>query len=200
MGAVSVRERHHHERGPGVVAARAAGRLAAGIRAARCRPPLAPLHDRRRVPPLLRLRRVVRARLSGSRGAVARGAAAHRVAVHARRARMADPVGQRALDSIHRGLRAREARGPSARHASPLASAVAQASPHDEPELVGRRGMSVLRRLGAIATSLPGRILISAGLLAIVALSIDWGDVADQLSDASWGLFALGTLMLVASY
>jgi uncharacterized protein (TIRG00374 family) len=60
--------------------------------------------------------------------------------------------------------------------------------------------MSVLRRLAAIATSLPGRILISAGLLAIVASSIDWGDVADQLSDASWGLFALGTLMLVASY
>jgi uncharacterized protein (TIRG00374 family) len=59
--------------------------------------------------------------------------------------------------------------------------------------------MSALRRLAAIATSLPGRILISAGLLAVVALSIDWADVADRLSDASWGLFALGTLLLVAN-
>jgi hypothetical protein len=59
--------------------------------------------------------------------------------------------------------------------------------------------MSVLRRLAAIATSLPGRILISAGLLAIVAFSIDWGDVSDQLSEASWGLFALGTLLLVGN-
>ena len=59
--------------------------------------------------------------------------------------------------------------------------------------------MSVLRRLAAIATSLPGRIAISAGLLAVVALSIDWGDVSDQLSEASWGLFALGTLLLVGN-
>ena len=59
--------------------------------------------------------------------------------------------------------------------------------------------MALLRRLAALATSLPGRILISAGLLAIVALSIDWGDVADRLSEASWALFALGTLLIVAN-
>jgi glycosyltransferase 2 family protein len=59
--------------------------------------------------------------------------------------------------------------------------------------------VSVLRRLAAIATSLPGRILISAGLLAIVALSIDWADVTDRLSDASWGLFALATLLLISN-
>jgi glycosyltransferase 2 family protein len=59
--------------------------------------------------------------------------------------------------------------------------------------------VSVLRRLAAIATSLPGRIVISAGLLAIVALSIDWADVTDRLSDASWGLFALATLLLISN-
>jgi glycosyltransferase 2 family protein len=59
--------------------------------------------------------------------------------------------------------------------------------------------MSVLRRLAAIATSLPGRILISVALLTVVAVSIDWGDVTDRLSEASWGLFALGTLLLIAN-
>lgn len=50
--------------------------------------------------------------------------------------------------------------------------------------------MSRAKRLGAIATSLPVRILVSAGLLAVVATTIDWGAVADGLADAKWILFA----------
>ena len=46
-----------------------------------------------------------------------------------------------------------------------------------------------MRRLAAIATSLPVRIAVSVGLLAIVAASIDWGTVSEGLADASWGLF-----------
>ena len=57
--------------------------------------------------------------------------------------------------------------------------------------------MSVLRRIASIATSLPGRIVISVGLLAIVASTIDWSEVSDQLGEASWGLFAVGLLLLV---
>jgi uncharacterized membrane protein YbhN (UPF0104 family) len=60
--------------------------------------------------------------------------------------------------------------------------------------------VSVLRRLAAIATSLPGRILISAGLLALVAVSVDWADVVDRLSDASWGWFVLATGLVLAAF
>jgi uncharacterized membrane protein YbhN (UPF0104 family) len=56
------------------------------------------------------------------------------------------------------------------------------------------------RRLVAIATSLPGRIAISVGLLALVARSVDWGDVVSRLSEASWGLFVLATAMIVGSF
>lgn len=55
------------------------------------------------------------------------------------------------------------------------------------------------RRLVAVATSLPGRLAISAGLLALVARSIDWGDVVDRLSGASWGWFVVATLMVLAA-
>lgn len=60
--------------------------------------------------------------------------------------------------------------------------------------------MSFGRRLVAIATSLAGRIAISAGLLALVALSIDWGDVVDKLADASWGWFVLATVLVLAAF
>ncbi|HYU61254.1 MAG TPA: lysylphosphatidylglycerol synthase transmembrane domain-containing protein [Solirubrobacterales bacterium] len=56
------------------------------------------------------------------------------------------------------------------------------------------------RRLVAIATSLPGRVAISVGLLAIVARSIDWGAVVDRLSGASWGWFVLATAMVLAAF
>jgi glycosyltransferase 2 family protein len=53
--------------------------------------------------------------------------------------------------------------------------------------------MTVARRIGAIVTSLPARILISVGLLAVVAASIDWDAVGHGLANASWGLFAAAT-------
>ena len=55
--------------------------------------------------------------------------------------------------------------------------------------------MGFLRRASTIATSLPVRILVSAVLLAIVAISIDWGTVATALEDAGWGWFALATII-----
>jgi uncharacterized protein (TIRG00374 family) len=60
--------------------------------------------------------------------------------------------------------------------------------------------MSLPRRLAAIVTSLPGRILISAGLLTLVAVSVDWADVVDRLSEASWGWFVLATALVLAAF
>jgi len=60
--------------------------------------------------------------------------------------------------------------------------------------------VSVARRLVAIATSLPGRIAISVGLLALVGISIDWGDVVDKLAEASWGWFVLGTALVLVAF
>ena len=59
--------------------------------------------------------------------------------------------------------------------------------------------MSLLRRLAALPTSLPGRIVISAALLTAVALEIDWGKIDDSLSGAGWGWFALGTLLMAVA-
>jgi uncharacterized membrane protein YbhN (UPF0104 family) len=50
-----------------------------------------------------------------------------------------------------------------------------------------------VRRLIQVITSLPGRVAISALLLALVARSIDWGVLGDRLSGAAWGWFVLGT-------
>jgi uncharacterized membrane protein YbhN (UPF0104 family) len=41
-----------------------------------------------------------------------------------------------------------------------------------------------------VATSLPVRLLISAGLLAAIALTIDWGEVGERLGGGEWGWFA----------
>ena len=50
---------------------------------------------------------------------------------------------------------------------------------------------SLLSRAWRVLTSLPGRLLISASLLAVVAATIDWGTVDETLSGANWGWFAL---------
>jgi uncharacterized membrane protein YbhN (UPF0104 family) len=50
-----------------------------------------------------------------------------------------------------------------------------------------------LRTIARVATSLPVRILVSAGLLVAVALSVDWQTVSTALDDAGWGWFALAT-------
>jgi uncharacterized protein (TIRG00374 family) len=51
-----------------------------------------------------------------------------------------------------------------------------------------------------MATSIPARILITAALLAAVGLSIDWDAVGEALSDASWGWFVAGIVLLFASF
>ena len=55
----------------------------------------------------------------------------------------------------------------------------------------------VARRAGRLITSLPGRLIISAGLLGLVARSIDWEVLSDRLSGAAWGWFAVGTALVV---
>lgn len=60
--------------------------------------------------------------------------------------------------------------------------------------------MTPWRRAASLATSLPGRVAISIGLLALVALSIDWGDVVERLGDASWGWFVLATALVLGAY
>ena len=57
--------------------------------------------------------------------------------------------------------------------------------------------MSFLRRVAAVLTSLPGRIVVTAVLLTIVALSIDWDLLVDRLQGAAWGWFALGVGLIV---
>lgn len=54
------------------------------------------------------------------------------------------------------------------------------------------------RRLAATVTSLPFRVLVTAVLLAVIAVSIDWGQVADRLESGSWEWFAgaVGVLMV----
>ena len=53
------------------------------------------------------------------------------------------------------------------------------------------------RRLARIATSFPVRLLVTAVLLAVIGLTIDWNAVADSLKDGSWGWFAAGVGVLV---
>ncbi len=49
-----------------------------------------------------------------------------------------------------------------------------------------------LKRLRRIATSLPVRLLVTFGLLLVIAVSVDWDQVSERLSDGSWGWFAAG--------
>ena len=53
------------------------------------------------------------------------------------------------------------------------------------------------RRITAIATSFPVRLLVTAVLLGVIALTIDWKAVSDSLADGSWGWFAAGVGVLV---
>ena len=57
-----------------------------------------------------------------------------------------------------------------------------------------------MRRLASIATSLPVRILVSVGLLAAVAASIDWDGVGHALENASWGLIVVAVLCYFAAF
>lgn len=59
--------------------------------------------------------------------------------------------------------------------------------------------MSIVRRVLALFTSLPGRILISVALLALLALEIDWETIDRSLSGAGWGWFAFGTLLIAVA-
>jgi uncharacterized membrane protein YbhN (UPF0104 family) len=55
-------------------------------------------------------------------------------------------------------------------------------------------------RLWRIATSLPVRLAVTAGLLAIVAATIDWDALGDAISTASWGWFAAAVGMIWAGF
>ena len=57
--------------------------------------------------------------------------------------------------------------------------------------------MATLRRL---AGSFWIRLLVSAGLLAIVATQIDFHALRERLSGGSWGWFAAATALLFASF
>lgn len=57
-----------------------------------------------------------------------------------------------------------------------------------------------MERLRRLAGSVWLRALVSACLLAIVALQIDFGDARDRLSEGRWGLFAAATAVLFASF
>jgi glycosyltransferase 2 family protein len=59
--------------------------------------------------------------------------------------------------------------------------------------------MPVVRRLLAALTSMPGRVLISAGLLALVAASIDWQTLGETISGANWGWFVLAVAFVLAA-
>jgi|SRR5215211_1106000 len=56
--------------------------------------------------------------------------------------------------------------------------------------------MSVIRRLIALITSRPGRVVISLTLMAVVAKSIDWQALTDSISGAAWGWFVLAVLLV----
>lgn len=60
--------------------------------------------------------------------------------------------------------------------------------------------MELARRAAAILTSLPGRILITVALLALVGLSIDWDLLVERLRGAAWGWFAFATGLVVVAY
>jgi glycosyltransferase 2 family protein len=63
-----------------------------------------------------------------------------------------------------------------------------------------RRSVDFGKRAARALTSLPARIVITAGLLTLIALKIDWDAVADAVSGAGWGWFVLAVLAIVASF
>jgi uncharacterized protein (TIRG00374 family) len=65
-------------------------------------------------------------------------------------------------------------------------------------------GSSIWHRAAEIVRALAGslwvRVLVSAGLLTLVAVQIDFGAIRDRLAGGSWGLFALAVAALFASF
>jgi uncharacterized membrane protein YbhN (UPF0104 family) len=61
-------------------------------------------------------------------------------------------------------------------------------------------GRDLTARIWRAATSLPGRIMITGALLALVAASVDWAAVGDALAEASWGWFVAGVALLDVSF
>lgn len=66
---------------------------------------------------------------------------------------------------------------------------------HELPQRLVRMLTGIARAI----TSVPGRLVVSALLLAVVARSIDWGTLADSLSGAAWGWFVLATALVCAA-
>ena len=115
---------------------------------------------------------------------------------------VADPLTERALDPLCLGLRAREARGAPARGASSLAAlasgpgCAARCNPgYWAPEVSVLGAASRADRDLAARPDPDQRRACSA----IVARRSTGRRSADRLSDASWGLFALGTLLLISN-
>ena len=78
-------------------------------------------------------------------------------------------------------------------------------TPVAEPQPAGgeprpSRPLQLARRAARALTSLPARIAITAGLLTLIGLKIDWDAVADAISGAGWGWFVLAVLAIVASF
>lgn len=57
-----------------------------------------------------------------------------------------------------------------------------------------------LRRIGALATSTPVRIVVSGGLLAVLGTMIDWQALVDGLEGAAWGWFALAVGLFFSAF
>ncbi len=57
-----------------------------------------------------------------------------------------------------------------------------------------------MERLRSLAGSLWVRALVSAGLLAAVAVTVDWGAARDTLAKGSWGYFVGAVAVLFASF
>ncbi len=114
-GAVSARSGRDHERGPGVVETGARSRARHRLRASRRRPPLARVHDRRRVPAVLRLRRLGGPRVRERVSDVPARTTAGRRSLRTWRDQMAVENGSPSLAPVRGGLRVCEVRGAAAR-------------------------------------------------------------------------------------
>ena len=54
-------------------------------------------------------------------------------------------------------------------------------------------------RLRRVVGSLPFRVLVTAGLLVLVATRVDWSAAGERLADGEWGWFAAAVGLLVAA-
>lgn len=60
--------------------------------------------------------------------------------------------------------------------------------------------MTARQRIWRAATSLPGRLAVTAGLLALVAATIDWSSLSDAISNAAWGWFVAAVALIAAGF